>query len=560
MTNREIARTLDHIADILQFKDDNPFKVKAYRQAANSIYHLDEDIHYLYEKDRLDEIPGVGKAIKAKIEELVTKGSCEYYEMLLREVPAGLLDMLAIPGVGFKTVQGLYEKLGVTNREELLQAARDHRIRGLPGMGGKTEYSIIKGIEMLEQTSDKNTLGFVLPMAEELLVYLRRCAQVLKASLAGSIRRGRPLVTDIDVLVASEEEALVRAHMSKYREVKKILGSEKGHLQGLLQFEVPFEIIIVAPEDFYSSLVRATGSKEHWTGLMSLAGGDIFAGVRSEAELYGRLKLAYIPPELRENHGEIEAAAQARLPELVGLDDLRGDLHIHSGWSDGASRIEETVEVARSLGYSYLAITDHSRSLAISGGLNEERLKAQGQEIDQLNQQWDDFRVFKGTEVDVLKEGMLDYSDEVLRDLDVVIASIHTHFHLDKEKQTTRIIEAIKDDNVDMIGHLSGRLLNRRPAYELDMERVLEEAAKHQVILEINSHPDRLDVDAEVALKAKEYGIKISINSDAHHKNDLKLVKYGVLNARRGWLEKKDIINCKTRKEISKYFKQRKPE
>lgn len=554
MTNREIARVFDRIADMLQFKDENPFKVRAYRQAANSIYHLDEDLYYLYEKDRLDEITGVGKAIKGKIVELLTKGTCDYYETLLREVPEGLFEMLAIPGVGFKTIKILYEKLGISNREELLQAAQDKRIRVLTGMGGKTEYGIIKGIEMLDKTSDKNTLGFVLPIAEDLLEYLRKCPQVLLSSLVGSIRRGKPLVTDIDILVAAHAEDVVRAYASKYRSAKKILADEPGHIAGQLQFNIPFEIIIVAPEDYAAGLFRSTGSKEHVDHLLKDRSAAILESASSEAEIYERCQLEYIPPELREDQGEIEAAAHAEIPHLVDLKDLRGDLHVHSSWSDGASNIAEMVEAARKLKYSYLAITDHSRSLAISGGLNEERLVAQGEEIDRMNKKLRDFKVFKGTEVDIMKDGTLDYSAELLRGLDVVIASIHSHFHLDREQQTARIIAAIKDDNVDMIGHMSGRLLNRRPAYELDVDRILEEAAKNQVVLEINSHPDRLDIDAEIARKAKDYGIKVAINSDGHHKNDLKLVRYGILNARRGWLEKKDVINCLSWQEIKKYF------
>jgi len=555
MTNREIARVFDHIADMLQFMDENPFKVRAYRQAASSIYHLDEDLHYLHAKDRLDEIPGVGKAIKGKIEELLTKGTCDYYETLLREVPEGLFEMLAIPGVGFKTIKILYEKMGISNREELLQAAQAKRIRVLPGMGGKTEYGIIKGIEMLDKTSDKNTLGFVLPIAEDLLEYLRKCPQVLLSSLVGSIRRGKPLVTDIDVLVAAHAEDLVRAHASKYRSAKKISTDEPGHIAGHLQFNIPFEIIIVAPEDYFAGLFRSTGSKEHVDQLLQGRSVAILENVTSETEIYKRCQLDYIPPELRENQGEIKAAAHGEIPHLLDLTDLRGDLHVHSSWSDGASNIAEMAEAARKLKYSYVAITDHSRSLAISGGLNEERLLAQGEEIDNMNKQMQGFKVFKGTEVDILKDGTLDFSAELLRGLEVVIASIHTNFHLDREHQTARIIAAIKDDNVDMIGHMSGRLLNRRPAYELDVDRILEEAAKNQVILEINSHPDRLDIDAEIARKAKDYGIKVSINSDGHHKNDLKLVRYGVLNARRGWLEKKDVINCLSLQEIKEYFR-----
>ncbi len=556
MTNREIARIFDHIADLLQFKDENPFKVKAYRQAAHSIYHLDEDLQYLYEKERLDDIPGVGKAIKAKIEEMLEKGSSEYYQRLLAEVPEGLLDMLAIPGVGYKMIKNIYEKLGITNRDELLQAAREKRIRTLPGMGAKTEYSIIKGIELREQTSDKNTLGFVLPMAEALLDYVRSLQPVTNAVLAGSIRRGKPLVTDIDIVVASADEAVVRTQAAKYREVKTITSSEEGHIKGTLQFNIPFELIIVPPRDFCMVLFTATGSKEHVARLTARRGWPPSHVCRNEGEIYKKINLDFIPPELREDQGEIEAAANGTLPELVQLTDLKGDLHTHSSWSDGASKIAEMAEAARVLNYSYIAVTDHSRSLPISGGLNEERLKAQAAEIDRLNQQWDDFMVYKGTEVDVLKDGSLDFSSEVLESLDIVVASIHTNFHLDKEKQTERIVRAIKNENVDIIGHLSGRLLNRRPPYELDFERVLDEAAQNHVILEINSHPDRLDIDAALARQASKKGVKIAINSDAHHKNDLKLVKYGVMNARRGWLAREDVINTLTWDELTRYIKE----
>lgn len=555
MTNREVARTLDHIADILQIKDDNPFKVKAYRQAANSIYYLDEDIHYLYDKGRLGDIPGVGPAIQVKIEELVEKGSCEYYESLLKEVPRGVLDMLSIPGIGHKTVKAIYDQLGVRNLEELLQAAQEQRVRTLPGMGGKNEFAIIKGIEMLKQNSDKNTLGMVLPMAEELLAYLLGCDQVKKASLVGSIRRGKCLVTDIDILVASEDEAGVRRKVKKYREVKQIVQSKAGHIEGVLQFDIPFEVIIVSAGEYYPSLLLTTGSREHLEHLLSGMDIDIIRDCRSESEIFERFHLDYIPAELREDKGEIEAAAQASLPQLIELADIQGDLHVHSTWSDGASKIMEMAEMARSLNYSYLAITDHSRSLPISGGLNEERLKAQGEEIDQLNGLEEEFKIFKGTEVDILKDGSLDLSSEVLRELDIVVGSIHTNFKLDKEKQTERVIRAIKDEDVDIIGHLSGRLLNRRPAYELDFDQILEEAAKNRVILEINSHPDRLDIDADLARRARDYDIKMAINSDAHHKNDLKLIKYGVLNARRGWLEKKDIVNTWTLDEINAYIR-----
>ena len=554
MTNREIARTLDHIADILEFQEENPFKIKAYRQAANSIYHLDEDIQYLYEKDRLGEIPGVGKAIKSKIEELIEKGSLEYYERLLTEVPPGLLDMLAIPGVGHKTIKMLYEQLGVTTRDELLQAAKERRIRLLPGMGSKTEFSIIKGIEMLEQYSQKNTLGFVLPMGQKMLSFIKGLDQVSEASLAGSIRRGRPLVTDIDIVVATDDEAAVRSKLANYREIKQVTESQPGHIQGFLQFNIPFEVILHTPGEYCPGLFLATGSKQHLARLFP-SGPPRLEGWNSETDIYASLGLDYIPPELREDQGEVEAAAAGHLPTLIQRQDLQGDLHCHSGWSDGASKLAELGEMARDMQYSYLAITDHSRSLAISGGLNEERLAAQGEEIDRLNQTWDDFMFLKGTEVDILRDGSLDYDAELLEQLDVVVASVHTNFHLDRKKQTERIIQAIKDENVDIIGHLTGRMLNRHPDYELDLEEILAAAARSKIILEINSHPDRLDIDAELARQARDMGIKIAVNSDAHHKNDLRLVHYGLINARRGWLRKEDVINTESREAIMAYLK-----
>lgn len=555
MTNREIARTLDHIADILQFQDENPFKVRAYRQAANSIHYLDEDLHYLHEKGRLGEIPGVGPAIRAKIVEMLEKGSLEYYEKLRRQAPAGLLDMLAIPGVGHKTIRLLHQQLGITNREELLQAAQEKRIRLLPGMGSKTEFSIIKGIEMLEQHSQKNTLGFVLPMGQRLLAFLRDMEQVTDAALAGSIRRGRPLVTDIDIVAAAVDEAGVRNKVSHYRELKQITDSQPGHIAGLLQYNIPFEIILLSAEDYCSGLFLATGSKQHLARLFPAGTQHQLDRFQTEADLYASLNLDFIPPELREDQGELEAAAQGRLPRLIERDDLRGDLHCHSGWSDGASQLTELAAAARGLGYSYLAITDHSRSLAISGGLNEERLAAQGREIDRLNQQWDDFKFLKGTEVDIMPDGQLDYEHSVLAKLDIVVASIHTHFHLDKERQTDRIVRAIQNDDVDIIGHLTGRLLNRRPPYELDLERILAAAARAGVILEINSHPDRLDIDAEVARQARDRGIMIAVNSDAHHQRDLGLIDYGITNARRGWLRKEDVINTRDWSAVTAYLK-----
>lgn len=556
MNNREVAVVLDRIADILQIKEDNPFKIQAYRKAANSIYHLDEDLHILYRDNRIGNIPGVGKAVKSKIEEMLEKGSCEYYRRMLQEVPAGVLDMLSLPGIGHKTVKVIYEKLGIDNLEDLLKAAEERTIRKLPGMGGKTEYNIKKGMQLLSQNGGKVTLGLALPLAQEFRDFLLESPAVESACIVGSIRRGRSLVSDIDILVASNSYPEVQKKVNSYKGLINISEEDPSCIKGKLTHHIDFEVIIVPPENYHSAMVWTTGSKAHRSKLFDEIKASRENSVDSENDFYEQLGLQYIPPELRENQGELELARKHELPELVTIEDLKGDLHIHSKWSDGAHDIKEMLTTARELNYSYMAITDHSRSLPISGGLSKEKLIAQSHIIDELNSELDDFRIFKGSEVDILKDGSLDYEDEVLSELDIVIASVHSNFKMDKEKQTERIMKAAKNEHVDIIAHLTGRLLNRRSGYELDLDKILETAARNKIILEINSHPDRLDIDAQTARQAKDRGIKIAINSDAHHKNDLRLLKYGIFNARRGWLAKSDVVNTWDIEQLMNYLRE----
>jgi DNA polymerase (family 10) len=359
----------------------------------------------------------------------------------------------------------------------------------------------------------------------------------------GSVRRGKPLVSDIDILVAARDFGAVKNLFKSYRELQEVLDEGPDHIAVQISLGIKVELIMVEPQDYYAALVWTTGSKEFRGRVFEGLEPAQFTQAGSEEEVFKNLQMSFVPPEMREDKGEIEMAREGAIPELVKPSDIKGDLHVHSDWSDGGATIQEIVAQARSMGYSYVAVTDHSKSLAISGGLNEERLSHQGKIIDALNQEMEDFRVLKGIEVDILKNGRLDFDDEVLEGLDVVIASIHSNFKLDKEKQTDRIIQAMKNEHVDIIGHLTGRLLNRRSGYQLDLEPVLEAAAKYQVALEINSHPDRLDIDEDTARQAKDMGIKVAINSDAHHREDLKLVHYGVLNARRGWLQPEDVLN-----------------
>lgn len=555
MTNREIARTLDRIADLLQIKDENPFKIAAYRRAANSIYHLDEDLPIYYQHGRIGALLGIGKSVQAIIEELIEKGSSEYYQQLTEDIPEGVLDFLQIPGLGHKTARLIYEHLSIDNLNDLLAAARDRRIRTIPGLGSKTEYNIIKGMDLLQQSGGKVTLGLALPVAEQLKSFLAESPYVEHISLVGSLRRGKPLVSDIDILVASRDFAAVKNLARNCPDVKEILDEGPDYLAGQASWGIKFEIILVQPEDYYGALVWTTGSKAFRSRVFAGSNLTPFAGLGSEEEVFQELHLAYIPPEMRENKGEVEWAEKEAIPELVNSTHIKGDLHIHSDWSDGGAKIQETASQARSLGYSYIAITDHSKSLTISGGLNEERLSHQGKVIDALNQEMHDFHILKGIEVDILKDGSLDFPDEVLAELDVVIASIHSNFKLDRDKQTDRVIQAIKNPHVDIIGHLSGRLLNRRSGYELNLEPVLAAAARHKTALEINSHPDRLDVDEDTARQARELGIKIAINSDAHHREDLKLLHYGILNARRGWLQPGDVLNTMEYDRLMAYLR-----
>lgn len=553
MTNQEVARVLRQIADILQIKDENPFKVKTYRTAADAIYHSDEDINVLVNSGRIGEIPGIGQAVTEKVKELLQTGRLAYHERLLDEVPLGVLNMLRVPGLGPRTVRMIHNQLGITSLDELLEAAKEQKLRGLPGIGVKTELAIIKGIEELLQNQGKVTLGETLPLAEDLLRYILKSDLVVTGSIVGSVRRGKPLVSDIDILLATRHPEKIASLLQAYNGIIRLTDIKPDHIMGQLSGEIDFEIIMVEPKYYNFNLVRTTGSKTHRDIIFTNLDRDYFTGLNSETDIYQRLGMSYIAPELREGRGEIELARQGKLPQLIELDDIKGDLHIHSKWSDGIELITDMAQSTTALGYEYIAITDHSKSLTISGGLNEERLRLQSKEIDAVQSDLP-ITIFKGIEVDILKDGSLDFSDDVLQELDIVIASVHSHFKLDKAQQTERIINAIRNPHVDIIGHISGRLLNRRSGYELEMEPILQAAAAYHTALEINASPDRLDIDEDVARRAKELGVKIAINTDAHHRIDLSFMRYGVMTARRGWLEPEDVINTWDKGKLLKYL------
>ena len=552
--NQEVAAILEEVADILEIMGDNPYKIRAYRRAANSVYQLPDDLEDIWRQGRLLEIAGIGKAIESKVEEILRTGSLKYHQELLDQIPRGTLKMLALPGMGPRTVRIIHEHLGITNLDDLLEAAKARRIRVLPGLGAKTEYNIKKGMEMLQSIGETVTLGTVFPIAQEFCAFLAGGEGVEAAELVGSIRRRKPVVHDIDILVGARYPEMVKERIARYRRLKSVDESTDEVIRGRIGLGFKFEVIVVTPDDFPMALLLATGSKEHRKLLLARLGEAGVTSGASEADIYKKLGMEWIPPELRENRGEIELALSHGLPVLVSQADLKGDLHVHTDWTDGAHHLEQMVKQARAMGYSYLAVTDHSQSLKISRGLDERRLQDQLRLIAQINKDHQDFRVLSGIEVDIMRDGSLDFPDEILEQLDVVVASIHSAFHLPAEEQTNRIISAINNCHVDIIGHLTGRLLNRRSGYQVDVEAVLTAASRSGTALEINAHPDRLDISEEVAFRARQEGVKVAINSDAHQLSDMLLMEYGVFNARRGWLEARDVINTWPLPELLRYF------
>ncbi|WP_207744586.1 DNA polymerase/3'-5' exonuclease PolX [Desulfallas sp. Bu1-1] len=555
----EIAWVFYEIADLLEFKGEDFFKIRAYRRAARAIAGLEQPVTEMYASGELKKVPGLGKNITGKIGELITTGECKLHQELKEEIPPSLLELMTLPGLGPKRVRLLYERLGVSSLAELEEAARARKVRQLPGMGSKTEQEILRGIVRLKNKVNRLPLGAARELALELSAYLDQMAGVHRVTVTGELRRWSPLVGSVDLLVVAENaEEIIEAFLI-HPVLGDILRREKDRVQVLSRWGVHVELIVVPEEQYWFALLWSTGSPAHYRrlqllawkrgwrlsrhGMLSRACGKP-ARVNSEHGIYGLLGLNYIVPELRENNGEVGAAAENKLPRLLELADIRGDLHVHTNWSDGTGSIEEMVRRAREKGYSYLAITDHSVSLKIARGLTVERLLQQHEEIRRLNDEMEDFHLFTGVEVDILADGRLDYPDEVLARVDVVIASVHSGFKQDRDAITRRILSAIENEHVDIIGHPTGRLLGHREPYAVDVEEIIEAAARHNKVLEINASPDRLDLDEFYVQLACESGVRLAINTDAHDPHRLDEMIYGVSVARRAWLEPRHILNA----------------
>jgi len=573
MNNRQLADTFTLIADLSEIKGEIIYKTLAYRKAAENLAGLGREANEYWKEGKLQDIPGVGKAIAEKIDELLNTGKLEFLEKLKEEVPPDLAKWMKVPSLGPKKIAMIWKTLGITALADLESAAKEGKLRELPGMGAKSESAILEGIASLARRSGRIPLGRAYPLAQEIIATLKKVRGVVAAEPAGSLRRMRSTVGDLDILVAAKDSSAVMEAFTSLPGVSRVLG--KGETKSSIEFSdgVRAQVWVHPPEKFGTALQYATGSKDHNVQLRQLAldnglslsehsftniksGKEIFCA--TEEEVYETLGLPWIPPELREDRGEVQAAKANKLPKLIQLKDIKADLQVHSTWSDGKLSMLEMARAAAKRGMKVIAFTDHSVSLGVTGGLSIEKHKQQAAEIKKIQKQLgDEILVLHASEVEIKADGSLDYPDEFLASLDLVLASMHSSLRQPREKVTQRTINAIRNPHVDIIGHPTGRLIPDREGADLDMDAVLNAAAETGVALEINAHPSRLDLDDVYARRAKEMGIPITINTDAHSEADLDVLFYGVATARRAWLTKNDVINCWSTDKLLKWLKSR---
>ncbi|MER3581402.1 MAG: DNA polymerase/3'-5' exonuclease PolX [Patescibacteria group bacterium] len=560
MKNQEIAKLLRMIAIYLEMKEIQ-FKPQAYEKAAYSIEALDEDIEEFFKKkgrEGLKSLPGVGESIAEKIIEYLKTGKIKELEELKKEVPVDVETLTNIEGVGPKIVYKLYKALGIKTIDDLEKACREHKIRRLPGFGQKSEEKILKGIEFYKQSGGRFILGFIYPLVENLIKYLKESGLAKKVIPAGSYRRKKETVGDIDILATSDKPEKLMDYFVKFPEIDYIYGQGPTKTNVRLKNGLDVDLRVVEDKSFGAALMYFTGSKDFNIQTREIAikkgwklneyglfdkNEKMIAG-ETEEEIFEKLGMQYIPPEMRENKGEIQLALEHKLPKIIDYQALKGDLQIQTNWSDGQNSIEEMVEEAIKLGLEYICITDHTKGLAVAGGLDEKMFLKQFEEIDKLNKKYKGkIKILKGAEVNINKDGTLDISDEILSKMDFVGAAIHSHFDLPKSIQTERIKKAMMNKNVDCIFHPTGRVINKRPAYEIDIDEIIDFAKKTNTILEIDAYPDRLDLKDDHIRKCVEKKVKMVIDSDAHSVLHLKFLEIGIAQARRGWASENDILN-----------------
>lgn len=580
LTNREIADIFATIADILQIKGESHFRYLSYRRAAETMQDLSRDLQAYADDGELEDLPGIGKSSAEKIRELLETGTLDYYEKLKSQVPLGVVDMMRITGVGPKKAKLFWDELNITGIEELKEAAESQRLRELSGMGAKSEQKILEAIQSLERRSGRTPLGKAKPVAERILSRLLELPEAIEGAIAGSIRRGRPTIGDVDILIASNSPEPIMQTFVDMPEVSRILGQGATKSSVELNTNLQIDVRVLPKARWGTALQYFTGSKVHNVKMRKIArdrglslneeafspiddNGDIIPDADkiycdTEEAVYQTLDMAWVPPELREDNGEIEAAQANRLPDLITLDDIQADLHMHTTYSDGKLSVREMAEAAKARGRRYIVITDHSESSYQANGLEPERLLKQHEEVRALDAEMgDEFHVLHGVELDIKADGSLDYDDELLAKLDFVVASLHISLRQERDQTTQRLLNAIKNPYVHCIGHPTAQLIGRRDPVKVDMDAVIAAAAEHQTLLEINANPARLDLNAEYARLAVEKGVLLAINTDAHSAGQMDLMAYGILTARRGGIEASQVINTRSYEDFCEWLRSR---
>ncbi len=571
MTRENLAEVLDEIALLLELKDENPFKIRAYRQGAETVRNFDGEIVELAEKNELNNIKGIGEALRDKLHELASTGRLEFYEKLRAEFPPGLFELFDVQGLGPKKVKSLYEALGVSSIADLKAACEAGKVAGLPGFGAKTQVKILEAIALKETFADSFLLGGISPLVEEILELLRMHPEVSRCTVAGSFRRAKETVHDLDFLVATKEPKLVCEDFTTLPQVESIIVCGETKASVRLKNGLQCDLRAVSNAQFPFALQYFTGSKEHNVAIRGLAlkqglslneygftpthDTAVSPEVNEERDIYQALGLDFIEPELRENRGEIEAAADHTLPRLIELDQLRGTFHNHTTASDGHNTLEAMADEAMELGLQYLGIADHSKASFQANGLDETRLLEQIEAIAKLNSSYENFQIFSGTEVDIHKDGSLDFSDEMLAQLDYCVASVHASFTLSEVEMTRRICRAMENEHVTMLGHVTGRLLLKREPYSVNHAMIIDCAAETRTIIELNCSPMRLDMDWRWWKRARDKGVLCSINPDAHSTMGLHHLGLGIRLARKGWLRKQDVFNTRPLAEVAAFLK-----
>lgn len=562
----DVIQLLEEIAFMLDLLNENQFKIRAYHNASRAISVLEEDINTIVAEKRLGEIPGIGEALTEKITEFVTTGKLDYLEELKKKIPEGLLQMLRIQGLGPRKVKKIYDTLKITTLEDLAKACQGNKIAVLEGFGEKTQANILRGIGFLQEHSGQYLYSAALAWAEEIVAELKKIKDVQEITVAGSLRRVKELVKDIDILVSAERSEKIVEKFVTLPNVEAVNAQGDTKAAITLKSGINVDLRVIKPKEFAHGLQHFSGSKEHNVVLRGLAKKlgykmneyGLFKGeknllCKSEAEIYAKLGLSYIPPELRENTGEIEAAEKNLLPELLDIKDIKGLFHLHTSSSDGENTLAEMAEACQKLGFQYMVVTEHSQTAYYAGGLTLDKIKKQHAEIDKFNNENKKFYIFKGIESEILHDGELDYPDEILAKFDFVIGSIHSSFKMSEDQMTKRIIKAMKNKYFKILGHPTGRLLLEREPYQINMEKIISTAAEYGKAIEINCNPRRFDLDWRWCKRAKELGVKIVLSPDAHRREGLSDIHYGVGLARKGWLEKGDVLNCLTTSGLKKY-------